>query len=221
MRDLVIFGATELAGIARYYALEQHGRNVAAFVVDPGYRTEEQFHGVPVIEWPEMLPRFTPANTDCFIALGYRAMRRRRAVYEQVRAAGYDCINLVSPASYVSKTVHMGENNLIFPGVVIELGVQLGANNVVWSNATICHDAVIGSHNFLAANVTLGGHMRLGDTNFIGFSATILQHIAIGNETLIGAQTLVRQPTSDLHQYWGVPALECGTIDAAQGVCLE
>jgi sugar O-acyltransferase (sialic acid O-acetyltransferase NeuD family) len=220
MRDLVIFGATELAGIARYCAVEELGRNVAAFVVDAGYRTQEQFHAIPVIEWPEIQPRFTPENTDCFVALGYRVMRRRRAVYEQVTGAGYGCINLVSPASYVAKSAQMGENNIIFPGVVIEPGVQLGANNVIWSNATICHDTVIGSHNFLAANVTVGGYTRLGDANFIGFSATILQRIAIGNETLIGAQTLVREPTRDLHQYWGAPASECGAIDAAQGIRL-
>jgi sugar O-acyltransferase (sialic acid O-acetyltransferase NeuD family) len=221
MRDLVIFGATELAGMARYCAMEEHGRNIAAFVVDAGYRTHEHFHGIPVIEWPEIQPRFTPANTDCFIALGYRAMRRRRAVYEQVRGAGYGCVNLVSPTSHVANSTHMGENNLILPGVVIEPGVQLGANNVIWSNATICHDTVVGSHNFLAANVTLGGHARLGDANFIGFSATVLQNIAIGNETLIGAQTLVRQSTRDLHQYWGVPASERGAIDAELGVCVE
>jgi sugar O-acyltransferase (sialic acid O-acetyltransferase NeuD family) len=221
MRDLVIFGATDLASMARYCATKDHGRNVAAFVVDAGYRTQEEFHGIPVIEWPEMLSRFTPAETDCFIALGYRAMRRRRAVYEQVRGAGYGCINLVSPASYVAKSAHMGENNLIMPGVVIEPGVQLGSNNVIWSNATICHDTVIGSHNFLAANVTLGGHVRLGDGNFIGFSATVLHYIVVGNEVLIGAQTLVRQSTRDLHQYWGVPASDRGAIDAAEGVCVE
>jgi sugar O-acyltransferase (sialic acid O-acetyltransferase NeuD family) len=218
MRDLVIFGATDLAGMAWYYATEDHGRKVAAFVVDTGYRTQEQFHGIPVIEWPEVQARFRPANTDCFIALGYRVMRRRRAVFEQVRGAGYGCINLVSPASHVAKSARMGDNNLILPGVVIEPGVQLGTNNIIWSNATICHDTVVGSHNFLAANVTLGGQARLGDANFIGFSATILQNIAIGNETLIGAQTLVRRPTRDLHQYWGVPASERGAIDAAQGV---
>jgi sugar O-acyltransferase (sialic acid O-acetyltransferase NeuD family) len=221
MRDLVIFGATELARMARYYAMEDHGRNVVAFVVDAGYKTQEQFQGIPVIEWPEIQAHFAAANTDCFVALGYRAMRRRRAVYEQVRGAGYDCVNLVSPACHVAKSAQMGENNLIFPGVVIEPGVRLGANNIIWSNATVCHDSVIGSHNFLAANTTLGGHTRLGDANFIGFSATVVQHTAIGNETLIGAQTLVRHPTRDLHQYWGVPASERGAIDAAHGICVE
>jgi sugar O-acyltransferase (sialic acid O-acetyltransferase NeuD family) len=221
MRDLVIFGATDLATMARYCAAELLGRKVSAFTVDAGYRTQEQFHGTPVIEWPEMQSRFTPADTDCFVAVGYRTMRRRRTVHEQVMAAGYGGINLVSPASHVASNVHMGENNLILSGVVIEPGVQLGANNVIWSNATVCHDTVIGSHNFLAANVTLGGYTRLGDANFIGFSATVLHHIAIGNDTLIGAQSLVRQPTRDLHQYWGVPASERGTIDATKGVCVE
>jgi sugar O-acyltransferase (sialic acid O-acetyltransferase NeuD family) len=203
MRDLVIFGATELAGMARYYAIEEHGRQVAAFVVDVGYRTYEQFHG------------------DCFIALGYRAMRLRRAVYERVKDAGYPCINLVSPSGYTANSAQMEGNNLVLPGVIIEPGVQLGANNIIWSNATICHDSVIGSHNFIAANVTLGGHVRVGDTNFIGFSATVLQNVAIGDEVLIGAQTLVRRPTRDLHQYWGVPAVDCGAIDGAQGVRVE
>lgn len=221
MRDLVIFGATDLAGMARYCATEVLRRKVSAFVVDAGYGTVEQFHGIPVVEWPEMQSRFAPADTDCFVALGYRSMRCRRAVHERVMAAGYGGINLVSPASYVAADVQMGENNLILPGVVIEPGVQLGANNVIWSNATICHDTVIGSHNFIAANATLGGYARLGDANFIGFSATILHHITIGNDTLIGAQSLVRRPTRDLYQYWGAPATERGAIDATEGVCVE
>jgi sugar O-acyltransferase (sialic acid O-acetyltransferase NeuD family) len=221
MRDLVIFGATDLAAMAHYCATEVLGRKVSAFAVDAGYKAQEEFHGVPVIEWPEMQSRFTPADTDCFVALGYRTMRGRRAVYEQVRAAGYGGINLVNPASHVATNVDMGENNLILAGAVIEPGVRLGANNVVWSNATICHDSVIGSHNFLAANVTLGGFVKLGDANFVGFSATVLHHITVGDDTLIGAQSLVRQSTRDLHQYWGVPAVDRGTIDATVGVCVE
>lgn len=221
MRELVIFGATDLAAMARYCAMEILGREVSAFAVDAGYRAQNEFHGIPVIEWPEMRSRFTPADTDCFVALGYRSMRRRRAVFEQVMGAGYGGINLVSPASHVATSAHMGENNLILSGAVIEPGVELGSNNVIWSNATVCHDTVIGSHNFLAANVTLGGYVRLGDANFIGFSATLLHHISVGSDTLIGAQSLVRQPTQDLHQYWGVPAIEQGTIDAAAGVCVE
>lgn len=221
MRDLVIFGATGLAGMVRHFAVEEQGRSVAAFVVDEGYRTQEWFQGIPVIEWPEMQTRFSPANTDCFVALGYRVMRRRREVYERVIGAGYHCVNLISPASHVAKNVRCGENNLIFPGVVIEPGAYIGANNIIWSNATICHDTVIGSHNFIAANVTVGGHAQLGDANFIGFSATILQHIVVGNEVLVGAQTLVRTPTRDLHQYWGVPASERGTVDATEGICIE
>lgn len=221
MRDLVIFGATDLASMALHCAVDVLGRRVSAFAVDAGYRTQEQFHGIPVLEWPEMQSRFTPVDTDCFVALGYRTMRGRRAVFEKVMAAGYSAINLVSPTSHVATSAHMGVNNLILSGAVVEPGVQLGANNVIWSNATICHDTVIGSHNFIAANATLGGYVRLGDANFIGFSATVLHHIAIGDDTLVGAQSLVRHPTHDLHQYWGVPAIERGTLDAARGVCVE
>lgn len=221
MRDLVIFGATDLAAMAQYCAVEEHNRTVSAFVVDTGYKTQDQFHGIPILEWPQMQQRFDAANTDCFVALGYRAMRRRYSVYNQVKEAGYNCINLISPASHVAKNVRMGDNNLVMAGVVIEPGVELGANNVIWSNATICHDTAIGSHNFLAANTTLGGYVRVGDNNFVGFSATVLQHTTIGNETLIGAQSLVREATRDLYQYWGAPATERGAIDAAMGICIH
>ncbi|KUI15638.1 hypothetical protein AU192_07170 [Mycobacterium lehmannii] len=221
MHDLVIFGAGELGGMARQYAVEDHGRNIAAFVVDASFKKQDVFHDIPVVSWPDMRQRFNPADTDFFIAVGYRSMRRRREVYENVQQAGYSCINLVSPASYVSETSHIGENNMIFPGVVVEPGVFLGNNNVLWSNTTICHDSVIGDHNFFAANVTLGGRVRIGDSNFIGFSATVLQDIAVGDETLIGAQALIHRPTDSLRQYWGVPAKERGTIDPVHGVCVE
>ena len=221
MRDLVIFGATELAAMAHYCAVHEHDRRVAAFVVDVGYKTQELFHNAPVFEWPNLLKHFDAANTDFFVAIGYRSMRRRRAIYDQVKLAGFSCINLISPASYVAKHTQLGENNLIMPGVVIEPNVTLGVNNVVWSNATICHDTQIGNHNFIAANTTLGGHVILGDTNFIGFSATVMQHVAIGNETLIGAQSLVRQSTQNLCQYWGVPATVRSAIDQSQGIYID
>lgn len=220
MRGLLIYGAAELACMARYYATEEHGRDVKAFVVDSKYKTQEYLQGIPVIEWPEAKVRFSAATTDCFVAIGYRVMRKRRTVYEQVQAAGYNCINLVSPASHLASSVQLGQNNLILPHVVIEPGVRIGANNIIWSSGTICHDTVLGNHNFLAANVTLAGHTHVGNGNFIGFSATILQHINIGNEVLIGAQALVRDATRDSHKYWGVPAREQGPVDELRGICI-
>ncbi|MDR5756699.1 acetyltransferase [Caballeronia sp. LZ035] len=218
MNDLIIFGATSLARLARYHAEQDMGLNVHAFAVDRDYLTGDEFASLPVIEWQEAMRRFPAHEVSVFVAIGYRNMRARQAAYQRIRQSGYAMTNIVASSAYVAKDVVMGDNNIVMPGVVIEPGVTIGSNNVLWSNATICHDTVIGHHNFIAANTTLGGGVSLGERNFIGFSSVVLQGRRIGDETLIGAQSLIHHDTADLSLYYGSPAKRIRALDADVGV---
>lgn len=218
MKGLLIFGVTSLARLAHYYAVNDLGLNVLAFVVDEAYKSEDKFLSLPVLTWEQACRIYFTDEAFFFVAIGYKNMRLRSVNYARIKSAGYELVNIISRTSFVANDVIKGDNNIIMSGVVVESGVVMGSNNVVWSNTTVCHDCIIGSHNFIAANVTIGGEVSIGDQNFFGFSSTVLQQIVIGDETLIGAQTLITKNTNPLCEYRGSPAKKIALIDADKGV---
>lgn len=221
MRDLVIFGTSPLAKLANYYATQELGFKVVAFVVDKDYWTKPNFLNQPVLTWPEFLTSFLAADVSLYVAVGYKSMRARAATYDRVKARGYELINIVSSASYVANDVMLGDNNFVMPGVVIEAGVAVGSNNVVWSNTTICHDTCVGNHNFIAANTTVGGGVKIGNGNFFGFSTVIKENLKIGDSSLVGAGSLVIGNIANLTKVIGTPAKSAGRIDSVLGVCIN
>lgn len=222
MREpLLVFGAGTLARLACLAAEDSGAFEVLGFAVDDDLAGDDGFMDKPAWAWSEARRRFDPRHVRIHCAIGYRLMRRRAAVFEQVRAAGYACPSLVSSHACVSGHATLGPNNFVWPGVVIEPGAQLGANNVLWSNATVCHDTRIGSHNFFAANSTLGGHVTVGDRSFLGFSCVVRERQRIGSDAILGAQSLLLQDAHDLGLYLGSPARRVRDLDPAIGVTLE
>lgn len=217
----LIFGAGTLARLACLSAQEQSGLDVVGFVVDDGLRTVEQFLDLPVYDWTDALKRFAPSKVWFHVAVGYREMRRRAAVFQQVQGAGFECVNIVSPVSCVSRHASLGVNNFIMAGTVVEPGMHIGSNNVVWSNVTLCHDGVLGNHNFIAANTTVGGHVTIGDLNFLGFSSVVRERVRIGDETLVGAQSLLLADPLGLSVYFGSPARKIRPVNPALGLEIE
>jgi sugar O-acyltransferase (sialic acid O-acetyltransferase NeuD family) len=221
MKKLLIFGCTELAKLAHYYAAKEMGADVLGFVIDETHASGSESLAAPLFFWPEAVEKFSSQDTVFFVATGYKSMRAREDVYTRVKQAGYGLANVFGKSSYIAEDIAMSDNNFIMPGAVLEPGTVLGANNVVWSNATICHDSRIGNHNFIAANVTLGGGVSVGDRNFFGFSSIVLQGRKIQSDTMIGAGSLVRSDLDALCEYRGCPAKEHARIDPSLGVCVQ
>lgn len=218
MINIAIFGTTNLAKLAYYYATKELNYNVQAFIVDDSYYTLSVFEGLPVYTWSAFKERFGIGGTYVFVAVGYKNMRARMELYEKIRSYGYQSINVISKYSYVSDKAIIGNNNIVMPGTVIETFTEIGSNNVFWSNTTICHDTKIGSHNFFASNVTIGGEVTIGDANFFGFSSTLIQGVNVEDDVLVGASSLVLTDLKKNCQYQGMPARYVKAIDSGLGV---
>ena len=54
MKDLVIFGAGQIAEVIHYYFTQEAGRKVVAFSVDAKYRTAEMLLGLPVVSFENL-----------------------------------------------------------------------------------------------------------------------------------------------------------------------
>lgn len=218
---LIIFGTGSLARLAHYYAVWEMGLQVTAFAVDADRKHAYTCCDAPVLSWEECIEQYPPGTVSIYVAVGYREMRQREAMFDRMQSAEYALQNIIPRSAFVAETVRMGQNNFIMPGAVVEPEVSLGANNVIWSNATVCHDTVIGNHNFIAANVTIGGEVTIGNRCFLGFSSTVIHQRCVGDDVLLAAQSLLLEDAESLSRYQGAPAKKLGDISQQAGVCVK
>lgn len=198
MRDLVIFGAGDIAALACFYFTEDAGRRVAAFTVDAAYRQAETYLDRPLVAFETLAHEYPPERYDLFVALSYAKLNRVRA--EKVaaaRARGYALPSYVSSKATTFSDLTHGENCFILENNVVQPFARLGSNVVLWSGNHIGHHSVIGDDVFIASHVVVSGGVKIGAGSFIGVNVTIRDHVTVGQGCVIGAGALVLEDQAD------------------------
>lgn len=203
---LVIYGNSDFAELISYYFLSDSDYEIAGYCVDRVFINDSTFLDKPLIAFEEIESIFPPTQYHMFIAIGYKNMRLRKALFKKTKDKGYIHANFISSKAHVDSSNLMGENNAILHNVVLEPFAKLGNNNIINTNVTVCHHAVIEDDCFIAANSLIGGYSIIKNNCFIGFSATILHKLTLENETLIAAGTLMNQNSTAYTMYAGIPA---------------
>lgn len=218
-KDLIIFGCSSFTDSIISLCNKISYIKVVAICVDDEYigSFPSKYNNIHIISLHDAMLNYP--NASYTIAVGYKNMRAREAVYNKLSNLNLHIETLISPNAHIS-TDSIGSGCIIFDGVVVEHGVMLNENITLWSNVTICHNAVIGRHSFIAANSTFGGFSKLGSLSFVGFNATVLDSIVIGQECLIGASTLINFNVSDFSKCFGVPGRVISRIEKDFGVCI-
>jgi len=195
-RQLVIFGAGELAEIAGWYFANQSDRAPAAFTVDGAHLKGDRFAGAPVVPFEEIAQRYPTSEYDLFVAVGYKRVNGLRQ--DKVRAAleqGYHLASFISPRATVLGKPAIGANAFILEDNTIQPFVRIGTGVTLWSGNHIGHHASIGDFCFVSSHVVVSGGVSLGERSFVGVNATLNDHIAIGPRCVIGSGAIV---TGDL-----------------------
>ncbi|WP_027284316.1 acetyltransferase [Rubritepida flocculans] len=192
MKDLVIFGAGDIAQLAHVYFTQDSPRRVAAFTVDAAYRQAESFMGLPLVPFEELPARFPPDRYDAFVALSYAKLNRLRAEKcAALRALGYRLASYVSSRATVFGDLTAGDNAFILEDNTIQPFVRIGDNVTLWSGNHIGHHSVIEDDVFIASHVVVSGGVRIGQGCFIGVNATLRDHITLGPRCVVGAGALL------------------------------
>lgn len=198
MRDVVIFGAGDIAALAQFYFTHDSPRRVAAFTVDAAYREAEHFGGLPLVPFEEVAASYPPDSFDMFVALSYAELNRVRAdKVAQARRLGYTLTSYVSSRASVFADLSHGENCFILEDNTIQPYARIGHNVTLWSGNHIGHHSVIEDDAFLASHIVVSGGVRIGQGCFIGVNATLRDHITIGRECVIGAGALVLEDQAE------------------------
>jgi len=211
MKELIIFGITDVAQLAYYYFTNDSTYKVVAFTVDSEYMTHREFCGLPVVPFEEVTTYYAPEKIELFVAIGYSKLNDHRIEkYLAAKSLGYRLASYVSSQATVLNDFRIGENCFILEDNTIQPFVTIGKNVTLWSGNHIGHHSIIHDHCFLASHIVVSGHVEIGEACFIGVNATLRDHINIGKKCIIGAGSLIMADADPEGVYIGQATVRSG-----------
>jgi len=193
MANVILFGAGQIAEVAKVY-IDAHGRDrIVGFTVDASHKASDSFAGLPLVAWEDLEQHFSPGNVKLLGPLSYRRMNEfRRDRHLEGRARGYTFTSFIHPASNIY-TNAIGENCFILENNVIQPFVQLGDGVMLWSGNHIGHHSVIGDYCFMASQVGLGGCVKIGARCFLAGKVGVETGVSIGEGCFLGSGAMVKK----------------------------
>lgn len=208
MKDLLIFGAGEIAELAHFYFERDSAWHPVGFTVDGAYLKETAFRGLPIVAFEDAVAAFPPMTHQGFVALSYAKVNALRAAKcGAMEDAGYALATYVSPRAAVFDNFTPGPNAFILEDNTIQPFARVGRNVTMWSGNHIGHHAVIEDDVFITSHVVVSGGVRVGRRSFLGVNATLRDHITIGERCVVGAGALMLEDAEPDGVYMGTASV--------------
>jgi sugar O-acyltransferase (sialic acid O-acetyltransferase NeuD family) len=207
MAKVIIFGVLDTAELAHYYLEHDSEHEVVAFSVNREYIQDESFRGLPLVAFEDVETIFPPAEFSFFAPMTGRNMNRNReAVYNQIKAKGYQLISYISSHATILDRNVIGDNCFILEDNTIQPFTTVGNNVVMWSGNHIGHHGQIKDHVFFTSHVVMSGHCVIESYSFFGVNSTIRDYTNIAQGTLVGMASAITKETEEWGIYIGNPA---------------
>lgn len=197
MADVVVFGAGQIAEVAKVY-IEAHGPDrIVGFTVDGAFKQSDSFGGLPLVAWEDLESHFPPGTVKLLGPLSYRRLNDfRRDRHQEGKARGYGFTSFIHPDCHIY-TAAIGENAFILEGNVIQPFVRIGDGVMMWSGNHIGHHTVLGDYCFVASQVGIGGAATIGDGCFLGGKVGIEAGVTIGRQCFLDTATFIKADLPD------------------------
>ena len=193
MADIVLFGAGQIAEVAKIYIDAHSPDQIVGFTVDEAFRRSDTFQGLPLVAWERLEQSFPPGSVQLLGPLSYRRLNDfRRERHLEGKARGYEFASFIHPASHIY-TQDIGENCFILEANVIQPFVHIGDGVIMWSGNHIGHHSHIGDYCFLASHVGLGSGVRLGERCFLAGKAGVETSVHVGDACFLGTGVIVKK----------------------------
>lgn len=208
MKEVILFGSTNLATMLYYDAAGRDDFKIACLAVEKAYlRGRTEHLGLPVVVFEEVQDLFPPDEYDMMVLFhGQPRVRERGEKFALAKGRGYLLRNYVSRGADVTPDLTMGENNIIQRGAHVGFGGTMGHDNLIRQMVYLGHEFQIGSHNTFVAGSIIGGNCRIGDHCFFGLGAIVLNWSTIASDSFIGAGSTVIKNTEPFSKNVGNPS---------------
>ena len=148
-----------------------HGRSVAEAIlllgrdelvgfVDDGADANAKVWTYPILARTGTLHTLRALADTVVVAIGNNAVREK--LHSRVRDAGFELLNVIHPAAFVSPTATLGAGCAVMAGAVVGTEAQLGEGVIVNCGATVDHHCRVDSFGHLGVNACMAGGSVLG-----------------------------------------------------------
>ena len=198
MKGVVIFGTGEIGELAHCYFKHDSEYKVVAFTADDEFVNSDNFNGLPLVPFSDLLERYPPDEYDAHVALSYNKLNQIRAEkYFAVKNLGYKLVSYVCSRSVYWPDLTIGDNCFILENQTIQPTVKIGSDVMIWSGNHLGHASVIGDHTYISSHVCISGHTEIGIHCFFGVNSTTRDFVKIGNSVFIAMGAMVTRDVED------------------------
>lgn len=164
-----------------------------------------EISGVPIVDEAEGLEELGSGRSHrAFIAIGDNGVRFRLG--RELREAGVEFVNAISPSAYLAADVRLGTGILIAPQAVVNAATVIGDDAILNTSSSVDHDNRIGTATHIAPGCHLAGSVHVGERSFLGVGTSVIPGISIGAGATVGAGSVVIRDIPDDTRAWGNPA---------------
>ncbi len=182
MKPLLIIGASSF-GLLVHVLAEDAGREVLGFIDDSN-------SGKDVLgRTDELGTRFLPADVDLSMAIGYKHLDARIAMFRRLVVSGFHFPALAHPAARISRRASLGAGCLVMASADVDSFTRVGEACVIWPQVAVSHDNNIGDNTFIGPAATLCGFVSVGESSFIGANSTIIEGSVLPPGSFVKAAT--------------------------------
>ena len=144
--------------------------------------------GVPVVGHDADLPRLLADGWHyAAVTLGsIGAPTRRHALYQQLKALGFQLPVLADPSAVISSHAELAEGTFVGKRAVINAGSSVGVCAILNTGSVIEHDCMVGG----CVHVSCGAVQAEANVH-IGAGAVVMQGVRIGRDSIIGAGSVI------------------------------
>ena len=161
--------------------------------------------GLPVLGDDRELARLGREGVRCaFVAIGNNRLREQLCA--RLREEGFELLQAISPAAFISPSARLGGGVAVMAGAVIQAEAVLGEATIINTGATVDHDCLLGPAVHLGPGVAVAGEVQIGARALIGVGASVVPRVRIGHDTVVGAGACVTGDLPDAVLALGVPA---------------
>ena len=164
----------------------------------------KKISGYDVIATQDELVDLSKDFRYAFIAIGQiKNVKLRIDLYESVLNTGFKIPSIISPQSFISRTVQIGEGTIIMNGVILNSGVRIGNNCIINSKALIEHGTQVADHCHISTGAILNGDCVVESKSFVGSGAVVKHGITIKTSSFVNMGQIVTKNFDNLNNMTG------------------
>ena len=171
-----------------------HGRSVAEAIlllgrdelvgfVDDGADANAKVWTYPILGRTDSLHTLRALADTVVVAIGNNAVREK--LHARVRDAGFELLNVIHPAAFVSPTATLGAGCAVMAGAVVGTEAQLGEGVIVNCGATVDHHCRVDAFGHLGVNACMAGGSVLGHRAWMQAGAALGYGVKIAADTVL------------------------------------